>query len=98
MASRRRPTHEQRRDPCTYVEVVVPAFNPNRVLLRRFFLNYDKSKYVSVGFYPAQNYQPLVQFGGTRILPLVVPTEYVTILAERLPGFVEAMRRNEQFQ
>ena len=29
----------------------------NRVVLRRaFFLNEDKSRYVSVGFYPAHNY------------------------------------------
>jgi len=48
-----------------------PAFDPSRVLLRRLFiLNDDKSRYVSVGFYPAHNYQPLVEFGGTRILPL----------------------------
>jgi hypothetical protein len=56
MASRRRPTQlldEQptRRapdlDPCSYVEIVSPAIDPNRELLHRvFFLNDDKSKYV----------------------------------------------------
>ena len=100
MASRRRPTQEPTRsDPCSYVETVGPAFDPNRVLLRRvFFLNNDKSKYVSVGFYPAQNYQPLVEFGGTRLLPLVLTAEYVNNVAERLPGLLEAMCRNKQFQ
>ena len=56
-----------------------------------------KSIYVSVGFYPAHNYQPLFEFGGTRILPLVLPAEYVKILAQRLPSPVDAMCRNEGF-
>jgi len=92
MASRRRPT---RSEPCTYSG---PAFDPSRVLLRRvFFPNDEKSRYVSVGFYPAHNYEPLVELGGTRILPLVLPADYVNIGAERLPSLVEAMCRNEHF-
>ena len=62
-----------------------------------FFLNDEKSRYVSVGFYPAHNYQPLVEFGGTRIQPFVLPADYVTIVVERLPSLVEAMCRNENF-
>ena len=55
--------------PCTYFEVVSPSFHPNRVLLHRFlFLNDDKSKHVSVGFYHAQNYHPLIEYGGTKSL------------------------------
>jgi hypothetical protein len=81
-------------DPCTYVEIVSPAFDPNRVLLRRvFFLNDNKSK-----FYPAQNYHPLVEFGGSKLLPLVLTAEYVATLAERLPRLVEAMCQNEHYQ
>jgi len=53
---------------------------------------------VLVGFYPAQNYHRLVEFGGTKLLPLVLTAEYVTILAERLPGLVEALCQNEQCQ
>jgi hypothetical protein len=75
-----------------------PAFDPSRVLLRRvFFLNDEKSRYVSVGFYPAQNYQPLVEFCGTRILPLVLPADFVNHVSERLRSLVEAMCRNEPF-
>ena len=77
MASRRRPlaptqptVRAPELDSWTYVEVISPAFQPNRVLLRLIIiLNDDKSKYVSVGFYPAQNYQPLVEFGGVKLLP-----------------------------
>ena len=37
-----------------------PAFDPKRVLFRRlFFNNKDRTKYVSVGFYPACDYLPL---------------------------------------
>ena len=40
-----------------------PAFDPQRVLLRRlFFINEDRTKYVSVGFNPARDYLPLVEF------------------------------------
>ena len=52
---------------------------------------------MSVGVYSAQNYHPLVECGRTRLLPLVLTAENVNILAERLPGLVEAMSRNEQF-
>ena len=44
-----------------------PAFVPKRVLLRRlFFINEDRTKYVSVGFYPARDYLPMVEFGFVR--------------------------------
>ena len=70
-------------EPYTYVEVVSPAFDSNRLLLSRVvFVNDDKSKYLSVGFYHALNYQPLVEFGGTTVLPLVLAAEYVTVLAD----------------
>ena len=38
-----------------------PAFDPKRVLLRcLFIINEDRTKYVSVGFYLARDYLPLV--------------------------------------
>jgi len=39
----------------------------------------------------------LVEFGGTRLLPLVLLADYVNIVAERLPGLLEAMCRNERY-
>ena len=53
---------------------------------------------MSIGFYPTQNYQTMVEFGGTGLLLLVLAAEYVAVLAERLPGLVEVMCQNEQFQ
>ena len=50
----------------TCQDVVSTALaNPKRALLRRvFFIAEDKSKFVSLGFYPARGYQPLAEFGG----------------------------------
>ena len=43
------------------------AFDPNRVLLRRvFFIGPEKTKYISIGFYPTRKYQPLVVIGVPR--------------------------------
>ena len=100
MASRRRPTQQPKHNElCSYVEMVGPAFDPSRILLRRlFFLNDDKSKYVSVGFYPAHNYQPLVEYGGTRFLPRMLTAGDVNIVTELLPGLLKAMCRNKYYQ
>jgi len=45
----------------TCMKVVTAALgNPNRFMLRRvLFIAEDKSKYVSVGYYPARRYQTL---------------------------------------
>jgi hypothetical protein len=66
-------------------------FDPNRVLLRRiFFIVGDKTKYVSVSFYPARDYQPLVEFGtirrgsGSGSKSIILASEHVDKLAERL--------------
>ena len=42
--------------------IINPAFDPKRVLLRRvFFFGPEKTKYISIGFYPSRNSQPLVE-------------------------------------
>jgi len=47
-------------DICPYSSAS-PAFDPQIVLLGRlFFINSDRTNYVSDGFYPALDYQPLV--------------------------------------
>jgi len=64
-------------DVCTYWPPN-PAYDPKRVLLRRmFFINEDKTKYVSNSYYTARDYQPLVDFdairwGGSECLILAV--------------------------
>ena len=74
---------------CTYCPIN-PAFDPKRVLLRRlFFINEDGTKFVSVGFYPARHYLPLVEFGVLRRAgcpkTLILGDEQVDALAETLP-------------
>jgi hypothetical protein len=77
-----------------------PAFDPKRVLLRRlFFINEDRTKYVSVGFYPARDYLPLVEFGvlrrGGGPKTLILSDEQVDALAETLPTLREDMCSGE---
>ena len=63
--------------------------NPHRVLLRRlFFINSDRTKYVSVGFYPARDYQPMVEFGAIRrgeSKSIILKDKHIDTLADCLP-------------
>ena len=75
-----------------YVEVNSLLFHPNRVLLRRvFFLDADKTKYISVGFYPSRNYQPLVDLGSPKVTPLLLTDSHVRTLAEHIPSQLDAL-------
>jgi hypothetical protein len=77
-----------------------PPFDPKMVMLRSlFFINDDRTKYVSVGFYPACDYLPLLEFG---VLPrgggpktLILNDEQVDVLAETLPTLREDMCSGE---
>ena len=61
----------------TYLEGEL-LFDPNKVLLRRvFFLDPEKTKYISVGFYPARNYQPLVEIGCPKSTTIILTDQYV---------------------
>ena len=69
-----------------------------RVLLRRvYFLNEEKSRYVSVGFYPSENYRVLAEFSGPRIVPITLTEQHVKTLMEHLPALCEAMHRGELY-
>jgi len=69
-----------------------PAFDPQRVLLKHlFFISSDRTKYLSVGFYPARDYQPMVEFhailrSGSK--SIVLKDEHIDPLAECLPKFL----------
>ena len=86
-------------DTCNFlIENVSPEFDPKRVLLRRvFFLNEDKTRYVSVGFHPSKNYQPLVEFGGPRLKSIILSDRHVAAMAECLPRICESMCGNAQY-
>ena len=101
-------TAKRRPDAATDAEVInpyllVPPLLPpptaiDRVLLRRaFFINPERTKYVSVGFYSSQNYEPYLEIGGARLRPIILSQQDVTTLAERLPDLCQAMYRHEQY-
>ena len=55
-AARKKRMEELEPNICTYWPNNL-AFDPKRVLLRLlFFINEDRTKYVSVGFYPVRDY------------------------------------------
>jgi len=72
-----------------------PAFVPKRVLPRRmFFINEYKTNYMSVGFYPSREYQPLVEFGAFRrggSKSLILTDEQFAALADFLPAIRDSM-------
>jgi hypothetical protein len=78
---------------------ITPLFLPSMVLLRRiFFIDTDKTRYVSVGFYPARNYDMLVEFGGPKLRPIVLADRYVHTVAKHSPTLCEKMCSDEQYR
>jgi hypothetical protein len=77
-------------------EAISRIFDPSRVLRRVFFFDEKKSKYVLIGFYPACDYQVLVEFGGQRSKPIALTEQHLSTLAENLPRICEAIYGGEQ--
>jgi hypothetical protein len=85
-------------DTCNYSEVLSPAFDPNRALLRRvFFIGPDKTKYISIAFCPNNNYQPMVEIGAPYAAPLLLTHRHVRIMAEHLSAQYDALCNNEYY-
>ena len=86
-------------DTCnSYAESISPAFNPKRVLLRRvFFIGADKTKNISIGFYPTKHYQPMVEIGAPDKSPLLLNDQQVRLMAEHLPRQIEALCNDEYY-
>jgi len=79
-------------------DVSTVLVNPNRAVLRRvFFIAEDKSKFVSVEYYPARGYQPLAEFGGAKKLPLLLDAQHLQTLAENIATLCNALSTNEHF-
>ena len=79
------------------LQVFLTSIDP-RVLLRRvYFLNEERTRYVSLGFYPADNYQVLTEFRGPRITPITLTEQHVMMLMENLPALCDAMHRGELY-
>ena len=80
---------------CNYLEGQL-LINPKNVLLRRiFFLEPEKTKYISVGFYPARHYQPMVEIGSPKPAPVILTDQHVKTLSEHLPAQIYALWRGE---
>ena len=68
--------------PVSYTAATSLLFDPNRGLLRRvFFLDPDKIRYISVGYYTSRNYQPLVETCTPKQHPILLTDHHVSTLA-----------------
>ena len=83
----------------TCLDVVSTALaNPNRAMLRCvFFIAEDKSKFLSLGHYPARGYQPLAEFGGAKKLPLPLNAQQLQRMADNIAALCNALSTNEHF-
>jgi len=76
-------------------EIISPAFDPNRVLLSRvIFIGAEKKKYISIGFYPTRNYQPLMELGGPEKIPIILTDNHIRFLVEHLPRQITGLCTN----
>ena len=68
------------------------------LLWRLFFINSDRIKYVSVGFYPARDYQTLVEFGAIQrggSKSNVLKDKHIDMLANCLPKMIFSVCNGE---
>jgi hypothetical protein len=85
-------------DVCSYNGFINPLFNPQKVLLRRIFLlDSDRTKYVSVGIYPAMGYDALLKFGGCRQTPVLLKEPQFWTLAIHVPVLCVEMCNDRQY-
>lgn len=71
---------------------------PEHVLLGRvYFMNNEKSKYVSVGGSSRSLLQPCVEFGAPRRTPVVLTSYYLSTLSQHLPKLCENMCNNQTY-
>jgi len=85
-------------DTCNFlIEAVSPEIDPKRALLRRVFIDENKTRYISVGFYPTQNYRTMVEFGVSKIKPVILTEQHVATMVICLPKICEAMCDNKTY-
>jgi hypothetical protein len=85
-------------DVCSYSGFINPPFDPQKVLLHRiFFLDSDRTKYLSVGVHPAKGYDALLKFGGCKQTLILLKEPDVQTLAIHLPVLCVEMCNDRQY-
>lgn len=76
-----------------------PPTPRERVFLRRmYFLNPKKTKFLSLGYYPAHNYDPCVEIRGSKRTHVVLTKYYLSILSQHVPKLCECNCANEIYK
>ena len=83
--------------PSTALKDIVASIDPKALQRRVYFLNEARTRYVSEGFYPADDYHVLAEFGGPRITPINHTEQHVRRLIQILPALCDAMHRGELY-
>jgi len=50
---------------------------------------------MSVGFYPARKYQPMVEIDSHKSTPIILTDKHVKTLSDHLPGQIDALWRGD---
>jgi hypothetical protein len=64
---------------------------------RNYFLNTERSRFNSVGYYPDKNYGPHVEVGGVKCAVILSPY-FFTSLLNHLPKLVENFSNKQQYR
>jgi hypothetical protein len=67
-------------------------------LWRVYFLNSERSMYVTLGFYTGRGYRAFLELGGIRQVPLVLAPSLVSALSLHLPNLCYHMLRGERYR
>jgi hypothetical protein len=96
MSSRGKGIRIRSRKPARAKRVV--AAPPEAGVLRRiYFLNKDRSRFISIGYYPDRNYKPYVEIGGVKC-GVILSAYYFTSLVNHLPKLAEHLSKDQAFR
>jgi hypothetical protein len=79
-------------------ELISSAPDTRKIVMRRlFFINQDKTKFVSVGFHTSSAYLTLAEFGGSKITSILLSQDYLNLFASHLHDLHQAMCDNKPY-
>jgi hypothetical protein len=64
---------------------------------RIYFLNKDRSRFISIGYYPDRKYEPYVEIGGVKC-GVTLSAYYFTSLVNHLPKLAEKLSKNQAYR
>jgi hypothetical protein len=95
MSSRGKGIRIRSRKPARAKRVVAVAAPPEAVVhIRIYFPNKDRSRFISIGYYPDRKYEPYDEIGGVKC-GVILSAYYLTSLVNHLPKLAEHLSKNQ---